>query len=176
MGKFGKRISELANGIDRSSVTVDRPVKSASCEETLAMDTRDKALLKHHLLEQSEDVGRQLRRHGLKAKTVTLKIKYSDFIQKTRQTTLPRHTFSSEKIYQAAVALLDAYKLDKPVRLIGVGASDLSAKDQPFQMDLFGQPDKSTDKWEKIDTTVDAISAKFGKGAVKKAGLTEDGK
>ncbi|MDA8402994.1 MAG: DNA polymerase IV [Desulfobacteraceae bacterium] len=176
LGKFGQRIFELANGIDRSAVKIDRPVKSASCEETLAMDTRDKALLKRHLLEQSEDVGRQLRRHGLKAKTVTLKIKHSDFIQKTRQTTLPRHTFSSEKIYQASVALLDAYKLDKPVRLIGVGASDLSARDRPFQMHLFGQPDKSTDKWEKIDTTVDAIAAKFGKGAIKKAGLTEDGK
>ncbi|MDO9264583.1 MAG: DNA polymerase IV, partial [Desulfosalsimonadaceae bacterium] len=80
LGKFGKRIFELANGIDRSSVTVDRPVKSASCEETLATDTRDKALLKRHLLAQSEDVGRQLRGHGLKAKPVTLKIKYSDFI------------------------------------------------------------------------------------------------
>jgi len=176
LGKFGKRIFELANGIDRSAVTVDRPVKSASCEETLAMDTRDKVLLKHYLLEQSEDVGRQLRRHGLKAKIVTLKIKYCDFIQKTRQSTLPRHTFSSEKIYQAAVALLDACKLDKPVRLIGVGASDLSAKNQPFQMDLFGNTDKSTDKWEKIDTTVDAIAAKFGKGVIQKAGLTEDGK
>lgn len=176
LGKFGKRIFELANGIDRSAVKIDRPVKSASNEETLATDTRDKALLKHHLLAQSEDVGRQLRRHGLKAKTVTLKIKYADFIQKTRQTTLPRHTFSSEKIYQAAVALLDAVKLDKPLRLIGVGASDLSAKDQPFQMDLFGNTDKSTDKWEKLDTTVDAIAAKFGKGTIKKAGLAEEGK
>jgi len=176
LGKFGKRIFELANGIDRSTVKVDRPVKSVSSEETLERDTRDKTLLRRHLLEQSEDVGRQLRRHGLKAKTVTLKVKHSDFKQITRQTTLPRHTFSSEKIYQASVTLLDAYKLTQPVRLIGVGASDLSAKDHPFQMDLFSQPDKSTDKWEKIDTTVDAIAEKFGKGTIKKAGLTGDGK
>lgn len=174
LGKFGKRIFELANGIDRSAVSADRPVKSVSCEETLKADTRDKDLLKHHLLGQSEDVGRQLRKQGLKAKTVMLKVKHADFIQITRQATLPRHTFSSEKIYQVAVSLLDAYKLDKPVRLIGVGASELSAKEHPFQMDLFARPDKDIDKWEKVDTAVDAITEKFGRNVIKKAGLAVD--
>lgn len=174
LGKFGHRIFELANGIDRRPVTPDRPVKSVSSEETLETDTLDKALLKRRLLSQAEEVGRQLRGCGLRAKTIVIKIKYLDFIQKTHQATLPRPTFSSEKIYQSAVRLLDACNLDRPVRLIGVGASDLSEKERPIQMELFGTPDAATDKWEKLDAAVDAISAKFGKNAVIKAGLTED--
>ncbi len=172
LGKYGNRLYELASGIDRSEVNIQQPVKSISTEETLAADIADKARLKKYLLKHSEDVGRQLRKKGRKARTVTLKIKHSDFKQATRQTKMPCYTFSSEKIYQAAVDLLEAYPLRKPVRLIGVGASDLDDKKQAVQMDLFSGTDDGVEKWEKLDTAVDAIAEKFGKGAITKAGLT----
>jgi DNA polymerase-4 len=171
LGKYGERLYELASGIDRSSVNVSRPVKSVSTEETLAEDINDKQLLKKYLLKHSEDVGRQLRKKGRKAKTVTIKVKHSDFKQVTRQAKLPGYTFSSEKIYQAAVTLLNSYQLTKPVRLIGVGASDLDDTEQPVQMDLFHQVNDEIQKWEKVDTAVDAISDKFGKAVITKAGL-----
>jgi DNA polymerase-4 len=174
LGKYGNRLYELANGIDRSSVNVHRPVKSISTEETLAADITDKDRLKKYLLKHSEDVGRQLRKKGRKARTVTLKVKHSDFRQVTRQIKLSCYTFSSEKIYQAAVNLLDEYSLRKPVRLIGVGASDLDDKKQAVQMDLFAGSDDGVEKWEKLDTAVDAIADKFGKDVIKKAGLTGD--
>ena len=174
LGKYGNRLYELGNGIDRSEVNVHRPVKSISTEETLAKDISDKDRLKKYLLKHSEDVGRQLRQKGRKARTVTLKIKHSDFKQVTRQTKLPCYTFSSEKIYQAAVNLLENYPLSKPVRLIGVGASDLDNKKQAVQMDLFAGSDGGVEKWEKVDTIVDAIAEKFGKDVITKAGLTGD--
>ncbi|MBC2714019.1 MAG: DNA polymerase IV [Desulfobacteraceae bacterium] len=174
LGKFGNRIFELANGFDRSGVDVHRPVKSISTEETLAADIKDFVLLKKYLLKHSEDVGRQLRKKGRKAGTVTLKIKHSDFKQVTRQTKLFRYTFSSGKIYQAAVQLLENYPLTKPVRLIGVGVSDLDDRQQLLQMDLFSNSGDGVEKWEKVDTAVDAIAEKFGKDVITKAGLAGD--
>ncbi|MDA3895967.1 MAG: DNA polymerase IV [Desulfobacteraceae bacterium] len=171
LGKYGNRLYELANGIDRSTVDVYRPVKSISTEETLAADMADKDRLKKYLLKHSEDVGRQLRKKGCKARTVTLKVKHSDFKQVTRQTKMPCYTFSSEKIYQAAVILLDEYFLRKPVRLIGVGVSDFDDKKQAVQMELFAGSDDGVEKWEKVDSAVDAIAEKFGKDVITKAGL-----
>ncbi len=174
LGKYGNRLFELENGNDSAKVDVHRPVKSISTEETLGTDIADKDRLKKYLLKHSEDVGRQLRKKNRKARTVTLKIKHSDFKQVTRQTKLSRYTFSSEKIYQAAVNLLDEYALRKPVRLIGVGASDLDDKKQAVQMDLFAGSDDGIEKWEKLDTAVDAIAEKFGKDMIIKAGLAND--
>jgi len=173
-GKYGNRLFELANGIDRSEVNVHRPVKSISTEETLVVDITDKDRLKKYLLKHSEDVGRQLRGKNRKARTVTLKIKHSDFKQVTRQIKLSCHTFSSEKIFQAAVDLLEIYPLSKLVRLIGVGVSDLDDKKQAVQMDLFAGFDGGIEKWEKVDTAVDAIAEKFGKDMIVKAGLSGD--
>ena len=66
---------------------------------------------------------------------------------------------------------MENYPLSKPVRLIGVGASDLDDKKQAVQMDLFSGSDGGVGKWEKVDTTVDAIAEKFGKDVIIKAGL-----
>ena len=173
LGKYGKRLAELAAGVDHSTVQVVRPVKSISSEETLPSDTRDGPLLERYLLKQAEDVGRQLRKHGLRARTVTLKIKHADFSQVTRQMALARQTRSSETLFKAACRLLANYQITKPVRLIGMGALDLSEKEAPVQMTLFGDPEPAALKWEARDSAVDAISQRFGREAVKKAGLFE---
>ncbi len=174
LGKYGTRLHELASGIDRSHVSGDRPVKSVSSEETLSADTFDTELLKKILLKHSEDVGRELRKQGLKAQTIVLKIKYSDFIQKTRQAKLDRLTNSSEIIYRQSVKLLEDFPLPKAVRLIGVGASGLFSENEPVQLCLFPQPDNGAGKWEKLDQAVDSISEKFGRDVIKKAVLKKD--
>lgn len=174
LGKYGHRLFELAHGIDRSRVCRQRPVKSVSTEETLAVDINDKSRLKKYLLKHAEEVGRQLRQKGRKAGTVTLKIKHSDFRQKTRQARLPRLTCSSEKIYQAAVALLENYHLKSPVRLVGVGVSDLDDPFRPSQMELFSEGEDGFEKWEKVGLVVDGITARFGPDMIKKAGLAGD--
>lgn len=170
LGKFGHRLKELANGVDRSAVTPNQPPKSISSEETLAFDTADKTALARLLLTQSEEVGSQLRRHGFLVRTVTLKVKHADFQQATRSTTLNYPTQSNEIIYQTAIDLLDRYPLDQPVRLIGVGASKLLPVGTPIQMDLFDDRHfAGKTGWHRVDHAVDRIRRRFGADSIQKA-------
>ena len=123
LGIYGHRLKDLANGRDSSAVTPSRPTKSISTERTLPTDTRDREQLKQHLLSQSQEVGRQLRRQGLLARTITLKLKDADFRQITRSVTMDHATRCSQTIYRMAETLLSKQAIDKPIRLIGIGAS-----------------------------------------------------
>ncbi|MFP3981931.1 MAG: DNA polymerase IV [Desulfobacterales bacterium] len=174
LGKFGTRLAELARGIDRSGVKPVRPVKSVSSEKTLAEDTRDKAYLKKYLLEQAEDVGRQLRGKNLRARTVFIKVKHSDFTQATRQAPMARPAHSAEFLYRAAADLLDAYSLDRPARLVGLGAAELIDAQTPVQQTLFGESSDGLEKWEKIDSALDAIRERFGRGGIRRAASREE--
>ncbi len=176
LGKFGHRLVALARGEDPTPVTPSSDVKSVSSENTLSRDTRDAALLHTILRHHAEDVGRQLRRHHLKARTVTLKIKHADFQQVTRSKTVTRPIQSAESIFKLAEDLLDQYSLTRKVRLIGVGASHFITADTPIQMDLFGDTVEGSKNWEKVDHTVDAINEKFGRGFISKASLVPPGK
>ena len=178
LGRYGHRLIELSGNIDKSAITPSSVAKSVSSETTLPVNADDKALLKKYLLIQAEDVGRQLRESGLKAKTVTLKVKHNDFKQVTRRTSLVNPTQSSETIYKTAKRLLDEYTIRKKVRLIGVGTSGLVSIDMPEQIELFADlttdPKKEDANWEKVDETVDSIIRKFGKDAIRKASTSED--
>ena len=178
LGRFGHRLHELAAGIDRSPVASSRPVKSISSEETLASDTMDMTVLEALMLKHAEDVGRQARKKEILAKTVFIKLKDTDFKQVTRQASLPSPTQSSEVIYQAGLKLLRACRLQKPLRLAGLGVSDLVSAKTPVQMPLFaekgnGRTADAVEKWEKLGGTVDAIADRFGPGAIRKARLVQ---
>ena len=173
LGKSGKRLIELSACIDNSPVMPFTQRKSVSTEHTLSEDTRDMAILKKFLLKQSEDVGRELRRLEVKAKTITLKLKHADFKQITRSTTIDNPTQSSETIYSTACRLLLKYRLKTKIRLIGVGASSFMPLAMPFQMELFELKAKKGNNWEKVERVIDTIIEKFGKDAVRRATLTE---
>jgi len=172
LGKFGRRLAMLATGKDDSPVTPSSAHKSVSREQTLAHDTKDMQLIKKYLLRHAEKVSRDLRRMGVMAGTVTLKLKHVDFKQVTRSVTLATPTDTSKTLYAEAIKLLEAYRLKDKVRLIGVGASGLTAMSKPIQLGLFDPPAHKKTNWSKIDQTVDAISQKFGNDVVKRASLT----
>lgn len=176
LGRFGYRLHELSVGIDRSPVVPVRPVKSISSEETLASDTMDMAVLEGLMLKHAEDVGRQARKKGVLAKTVFIKLKDRDFRQITRQAPLPEPTQSAEMIYRAGRELLAACRLHKPVRLAGLGVSDLLQRQTPVQMPLFEETGTAMNKWAQVDEAVDAISDRFGPNAVRKARLCDSKK
>ena len=173
LGKFGQRLMELASGNDHATVTPWSPHKSVSSERTLGEDTRDKQLLHTYLLKQSEEVARQLRKTGVKAKTITLKIKHADFKQYTRSKTISTPTRSSETIYQHAAGLLDNYELTQKIRLIGVGTSGFQSAGQPVQLGLFEAVEQSDKSWEIVDRTVEDITQKFGQDAIKRGSLKD---
>jgi DNA polymerase-4 len=174
LGKFGNRLLELSSGMDHSEVTPYAPNKSVSSERTLAEDTKDKKLLKTYLLKQAEEVARQLRKSGVEAKTITLKLKHADFKQVSRSKTVSIPTRSSETIYRHATRLLEDYRLDRKVRLVGVGTSGFKSGESPVQLDLFNRQEKSDSSWAKVDRTLETITQKFGKEAIKRATLSEE--
>jgi DNA polymerase IV len=176
LGKFGHRLLALSRGEDPTPVTPHTPAKSVSSENTLPRDTGDQSVLHGLLLHHAEDVGRQLRRLGLKARTITLKIKHADFQQATRSRTLKQPTQSSETILQEADTLLRHYPLTRKVRLIGVGASHFVPAKAPVQADLFTEKNKPPANWEKVDHAVDAINERFGNDVIRKASLVACGK
>jgi DNA polymerase-4 len=173
LGRFGKRLRALSSGSDDSLVTPHAPHKSISSERTLAADTRDDKLLKRYLLSQSGEVARQLRQAGLRAKTITIKIKDASFKTVTRRTTIAVPTQSSKTIYKQVARMLDDYKTAKKIRLVGVGTSGFSSVTASVQMGLFDTHEETADNWEKIDSTLDSISKKFGKDVVGRASLKD---
>ncbi len=169
LGKLGLMIWERSQGIDRGKVEPYLAPKSESAEDTLAQDTTDLAVLKTWLLHQAESVGASVRRNKAQGRTVTLKIKFSDFQQLTRSRTLPAPTDSTRIIYETAVALLEHLGIKRPVRLIGVGLSGFVWGDEPQQLLLPGVTDYSPsealpaeDRDRALDSAIDEIRARFG--------------
>jgi DNA polymerase IV len=171
LGKFGQRLVDLAHGRDETTITPHAPTKSISTERTLPTDTRNREQLKQNLLAQSQEVGRQLRRQGFLARTITLKLKDREFKQITRSVTLDRPSQSSETVYRTVTALLESQALDKAVRLIGVGASALIVDTTPQQACLFSSLDHQAEGWEKVDRAIDRIAERFGRAAVHRGSL-----
>ena len=174
MGKFGKRLLKLATGIDPSEVTPYSRHKSVSSERTLSRDIGDKEVLKQYLLKQADEVARHMRKSATRGKTITLKLKHADFKQITRSTTVGYPTQSSKTIYRCAAQLLDEYELTQKIRLIGVGVSGFASLDTPVQLGLFDRNNDTGKNWEKVDRTVEKISNKFGKDAIKRATLQDE--
>ena len=174
-GKAGAVLWARARGDDPREVVPWMPPKSESAEVTLDEDTLDKELLRTWLLRHAERVGASLRRQGLAGRTVTLKIKYADFHQITRQVTLEHRTGSTESIYETACRILDALELEGRVRLVGVGVSGFEAG-APVQLSLM--PEKATSeeaerKRGRLDSAVDALRSRYGGNAVMRGRLFE---
>ena len=166
LGSLGPWLHDLANGIDDRIVEPDTEAKSIGAEETFEEDLEGEALLPF-IHEQALRVAARLRRAGVRARSVHLKVKYADFRVATRQETLPAPTDDGAEIYRVATRLLQ--KADPlPVRLTGVHAGDLGAAAP--QLDLF---DAEAKKRERLNKSLDAIADKFGPGAVLPADLLE---
>lgn len=160
-GKFGRRLHELAKGQDDSRVVPCREVKSISSEHTLPSDTRDVTLLKKLVRSHADRVAWRLRREGFQGRTITVKIRFSDFSFVTRAHTFEHGTDSSTIIAEYATKLLLDYPLKEEVRLIGVAVSNLKEIQKNVQLNLFEQH-SATAKERKVDEAVDAIRKKFG--------------
>ena len=156
----GLSVWERSHGLDDSHVTLPGRPKSVSREETFSRDVADTSRLKVRIAELAADVGARLREGGWAARTVNLKLRYSDFTTFTRQLTLPSHTQSDTLIRDVAAALLDENWSGAPIRLIGVGMTML---DDAAQLDLF-----SRGKDTALDTTLDSLRKRFGANAIQR--------
>jgi DNA polymerase-4 len=166
-GKYGVKMHQLAMGIDERDVITEHDVKSVGHEQTFFQDIRDLNLAKKELLSLSSEVGRRMRRKGVSGKTVTLKVKYDDFVQITRATTLPALTDDGFEIYGTACDLLKKTEVGKrPVRLLGVSLSHLVFFGKEGQLNLFDEDDGSQ-KRKSLNIALDSLYDKFGADSVR---------
>lgn len=149
-----------ARGMDLGEVTVPGRPKSVSREETFARDVTDQGTLDHRVRELAADVGRRLRRGGWRGRTVTLKLRSADFTTITRQESLGGAIDSDTALSAAALALLAASWDRRPVRLVGVGVSNL---EEGTQLELL---DPQIERQSRLDRTLDDLRSRFGVGAV----------
>jgi DNA polymerase-4 len=124
-GKFGRYLFDIARGIDERPVTPWRERLSYGAEETFASDIVKKGPLLEFLRECSQRVFSELHEEGKLARTVTLKVKYSDFQLISRRCTRDNFHSSPEEVYGAACALLARTEAGtRPVRLAGIALSN----------------------------------------------------
>jgi len=168
LGDMGEHFQRLAAGLDDRPVTPDSQAKSIGQEVTFATDIGEMETLSGVLLGQVEQVGRRLRRHGLKSRTVTLKLRYGDFTTLTRSKTLAAGTDVTAELWAASGGLFDVWRAaaGRPLRLLGMTASQLR-EGGGEQLSLFG--DAGKDKQGRLDKAMDEISERFGSDAVGRA-------
>jgi DNA polymerase IV len=121
---YGQYLHEAARGIDESPLVTHWEPKSFSRENTFQEDVREWQVIARTLADLSKDVVEDMRGHKYKARTITIKIRFSDFETFTRAMTISDYTDSEEEVRKTAFACLKRIELNKKVRLVGVRASN----------------------------------------------------
>jgi DNA polymerase-4 len=170
-GKWGLALAGKARGMDAGGwfdeeVGTDSAPKSVSHEHTYNEDIADSDALEATLARLSEMVCRRLRDHALYARTVQLKLRYSDFSTITRAVTLDHATQLDSDVFTASRKLFrDNWKRGETVRLLGVQTSHF--EENEGQMSLLAE--EKTERWRKALSAVDHIRDKFGEDSVSLA-------
>lgn len=165
VGNGATELLKLARGHDDREVEPARQAKSLSSEQTFATDVRDRDMLLGVLLEQVEEVAQRLRHRQLKARTITLKLRYGDFRTVTRSETLTEATNLTQVLWEAAERVFGRWhrSASGALRLIGFGAGGLEPE-AAGQASLFADPE--TERLQRLDRAMDAIRDRYGKRAV----------
>ena len=164
-GSEAERYYRLSRGLDERPVHGDADAKSIGHEQTFEVDVADREAVLAVVLDQAEQVGARLRRHGLTARGLSLKIRFGDFQTISRSTTFHRPTDATAELWEAARRVFEQWPF-QPVRLIGVTAERLSSG--PGQLDLF--TDQEHERQRKVDAVADRINARFGKRSIRRGG------
>jgi DNA polymerase-4 len=178
----GRWLYDRVRGIDRARVEPREEPKVLSREETFPADVDDDVALERELLRLVVRAAADLRRAGLRARTIGVKLRDADFIMRQARRTLPNGVVSDRVIFETARALLRRLRAARhgKVRLLGVALASLahsaSLSPEPEQLPLFegasgaaggeGTPDVETERDRAIARTVDALRAKFGPDAI----------
>jgi len=174
--RFARTADSVRRALDPSAGTGlgrDRPaflehdsqhetMGSISNERTFSADLGDHDAVRRQLLALCERVCWRARKRETQARTVTLRLRYSDFETLTRARTLAQPTNEEQRVYLTACWLLKrAWTRKRPIRLVGVALSNLSGPSA--QLALFGSPSQP----RSIGPAVDALRTRFGYDAIR---------
>lgn len=170
-GKWGKRLWEKANGIDRNPVDVYSEQKSLSHENTFNEDSCDPAFLHTELVKLTEETAYDLRHEEKLTGCVSVKLRYSDFTTVSKQEVINYTALDDVLLAKVKDLFGKLHKKGEKVRLLGVRFSHLIPV--TVQMNLFHNAEEKLELFK----TVDGIKNKFGRHAVMKAaGMKKDSK
>jgi len=188
-GNSGEHFLNLANGNDIRRVSSERKSKSISHETTFEKDINDNHLLRIYLSDLCEQVTARLRFKKYMAKTINIKVRYSDFKTITRSISLTKPDNQTDLILEKALELFLKTRVENKfaIRLIGVGVSGLIREDEierqshsdllskEEQFDLFSEGinikselNSKPSKQRNIDTIADKVNQRFGKKTVRR--------
>jgi DNA polymerase-4 len=175
LGDWGVAMARLARGEDVRDVEPYRDAVSMSEENTFASDISDRTALEAAILAHADSVARRLRKSGEQGRTVVLKLKLARRVAAgprgypllTRRATLPQPTDDGDVIARTARQLLRESGLAEPVRLLGVGVTNLEPA-HPEQLAL-GIEGEARTKRASLNKALDSLADRFGKHAVHRA-------
>ena len=179
----GRTLWEFANGKAGDKVVRERVEnKGIGNSTTLPKDVTEEEEARKVLLWLSETVGRRVRKEGMKAKMVSVEIKYNTFQSVSHQKQLQRATNADKVIYETACELFHELWNGHPIRLLGIRTSKLVDEAEPEQISIFDlesvsnqnmvkQEIRKNEKQEKLDKAVDQIRKKYGEGAIVRGSL-----
>jgi DNA polymerase-4 len=167
----GRQLHDLAWGRDTRRVEPSRPTKSIGHEETYARDHHQPEPLRREVVRMSDAVASRLRRAGMAARTVTLKIRYADFSTITRSHSEAAPVETPQDISRVAEGLLAGVDVSPGVRLLGVSVSGLAPS--PGRQLSLDDADKGG--WDAASEAVDEVRRRFGESAVGPATLATGG-
>lgn len=167
-GKHGRTLHEHAHGIDNSPVLPYRRQKSLGAEHTYLEDVLDPRTMIATLKQLAQRVGHDLRERGFLTRTVTLKLRYADFVTATK-TLHCDYSNADHVLYRLAERLFRAlYTRRVRIRLLGISTSDLI--EDYGQLFLF---DEEEEKFDGLYAGLDDIRRRFGKGAITYGSVLE---
>ena len=169
----GSHLHALANGIDERTVIPDESNRSIGSENTFARDLDDRTEILREVLRLSERTASRLRSKGMCGRTVTLKVRWSNFKTISRSRTLDHEVNTTAEIYEVAKAAFEKLDPDRPrIRLLGVTVSGLATGPPRRQLELGTAG--SRPGWDEASDAIDDIRHRFGDEAVNIATLLRE--
>lgn len=168
----GESLYELAWGRDFREVITDSPEKSISAAETFAYDLEDQEEIFRELLRLSERATHRMRVRELRARTIGLKVRFSDFSNTTKSRTLALPINGMHEVFEVARDLFLSLKLDgSRIRLLGISLENLVDEDGAVEQLVLGERESG---WREAQDAIDRAIKRFGRGSVQPARLVEE--
>lgn len=162
---------ELAWGRDYRDVISDEPDKSISAAETFAYDLDETEEILTELLRLTERAAYRLRKSGVRAGTISIKVRFADFKTITRSKSVDQPLDGTLEIFAVAKKLFLGLKLSGVrIRLVGIGLEGLIESHQAHEQLELGAPERG---WREAGEAVDRALERFGKGSIRPARLID---
>src|SRR5512133_166580 len=163
-------LSGLAWGRDRRRVTPMEPEHSVGSQETFGRDTDDPDTVRRELLRMADRTARRMRKQRMLGRTISITVRFADFTELTRSTTMPTATDVTDEIYAQALQLYERLGVGRArIRRVGVRVEQLIDRHRVYWQPQLTDPERG---WREADLAIDAAVGKFGPRAVQRAVLT----